>query len=421
MNKTRQLIKVCIIAIIILLIVTGSIWRPNDQIDMVKIFTLQHEFDFFGWTINSLIQKLHSSSLGSVRYLNDAQKRQILIDIFRLQDEANQISDSIETILSDPNYENPDEKILTLTQELSIKESELKQQAILAEGVVQDYVSQALKELGVVRSGQPFPPVLYHITDLPKNLIISPRHIIRQEKSISLYSDLTPLEIVTLEKNVEDLVDYSALVVTVGGVSTYPSMVIRTSGLPYLLETVAHEWIHHYLFFRPLGFNFSSSPQLRTMNETTANIAGEEISQYIMRKYFLDLIKSPQPYGSYEVFYHSFSDDDPVPFNFQKEMYHTRIQVNEMLEENKIEEAEAFMEERRIFFWKNGYQIRRLNQAYFAFHGAYADRPFSAAGADPVGEDVRSLRYRSRSLAEFLNTISWMSSYETLKSMVRSY
>jgi hypothetical protein len=40
----------------------------------------------------------------------------------------------------------------------------------------------------------------------------------------------------------------------------------------------------------------------------------------------------------------------------------------------KVELAEEFMEERRQFFWKKGYHIRKLNQAYFAFHGAYAGR-----------------------------------------------
>jgi hypothetical protein len=79
------------------------------------------------------------------------------------------------------------------------------------------------------------------------------------------------------------------------------------------------------------------------------------------------------------------------------------------------------MDARRAFFWDNGYQIRRLNQAYFAFHGAYADQPFSAAGADPVGEDVRVLRDRVEDLAGFLRAISRMTSYKTLRRLVRSY
>jgi hypothetical protein len=73
------------------------------------------------------------------------------------------------------------------------------------------------------------------------------------------------------------------------------------------------------------------------------------------------------------------------------------------------------MEQRRIFFWENGYHIRKLNQAYFAFHGAYADEPGGAAGEDPVGAAVRALRAQSPSLAAFLNRISWMTSFEQLQ------
>ena len=44
------------------------------------------------------------------------------------------------------------------------------------------------------------------------------------------------------------------------------------------------------------------------------------------------------------------------------------------------------MEARREIFWQNGYAIRKLNQAYFAFYGAYADIPGGPAGEDPVAE-----------------------------------
>ncbi len=70
----------------------------------------------------------------------------------------------------------------------------------------------------------------------------------------------------------------------------------------------------------------------------------------------------------------------------------TRVTVDELLAEGKIEEAEAYMEARRVFFWENGYLIRKINQAYFAFYGAYADQPGGEAGEDPVGAAVRELR-----------------------------
>ena len=48
-------------------------------------------------------------------------------------------------------------------------------------------------------------------------------------------------------------------------------------------------------------------------------------------------------------------------------MHLTRLEVDRLLAEGKINEAESYMESRRIFFWENGYLIRRLNQAILLF------------------------------------------------------
>jgi hypothetical protein len=277
--------------------------------------------------------------------------------------------------------------------------------------------------MGLIVLNQALPPVLYHVTDLPKNLVISPRNIIHQEKSISLMTDISPSEEIDLESSVEENSDYSALVVPVGGVGTYPTMVISTGNLLYLVDTVAHEWTHNLLVFRPLGWHYSTTPALRTMNETVASIAGEEISWFLIRRFYGDLIRPEEnfTYKTYEASLLPFKPAAQDGFDFQKEMYKTRVSVDDLLAKNEVEEAEKYMEARRRIFWENGYKIRRLNQAYFAFYGAYADKPFSAAGADPVGNDVRILRARSRNLFSFIEKISWMSSYDQLNQAVNSY
>jgi len=106
---------------------------------------------------------------------------------------------------------------------------------------------------------------------------------------------------------------------------------------------------------------------------------------------------------------------EPASFDFYHEMHVTRVRADELLAQGKVEEAEAYMEERRIEFVKNGYMIRKLNQAYFAFHGAYAEVAEGAAGEDPVGPAVRELRAQSGSLAEFLKRIAWMNSFDDLQ------
>ena len=95
-------------------------------------------------------------------------------------------------------------------------------------------------------------------------------------------------------------------------------------------------------------------------------------------------------------------------------MHQTRVTVDGLLAEGRTAEAEAYMESRRRIFWEHGYLIRRLNQAYFAFYGAYADEPGGAAGEDPVGAAVRELWAQSPSPAAFLRRIAWMNDYADL-------
>jgi hypothetical protein len=98
--------------------------------------------------------------------------------------------------------------------------------------------------------------------------------------------------------------------------------------------------------------------------------------------------------------------DQPAPFDFRKEMRETRLEAERLLELRTVEEAEAYMEERRQFFVQHGYRIRKLNQAYFAFHGSYADTPGSI---NPIGPQLEQLLEKAGSVQRFLQTLSGIS------------
>ncbi len=164
-----------------------------------------------------------------------------------------------------------------------------------AEEIFQKQVSTILDEFGLGTIGQPLPPVLFHTTPLPYALIISPRDVIRQEDNISLDPNLTLDQMVALEKQVELADNVSALVTPIGGIGIYPTMVMSTSDLPWLGEVVSHEWTHNYLFLRPLGLSYFTNGQLRTMNETTANIVGGEVSKELIRRYYPEYAPKPRP------------------------------------------------------------------------------------------------------------------------------
>jgi hypothetical protein len=156
------------------------------------------------------------------------------------------------------------------------------------------------------------------------------------------------------------------------------------------------------------------------MNETTASIAGDEIGALVIERFYPEI---SSPSATFRTVSAPFDHPEPgdflrPPFDFRAEMHETRVTADALLAEGKIEEAEAYMESRRLVFLQNGYLLRKLNQAYFAFYGAYADTPGGAAGEDPVGPAVRALRAQSESLADFINTISWMTDFEQLKDVV---
>ena len=412
-----------ILSIIILIsVLTTSTWYPIDSFDSIRQFTRSFEFDYVGWELDAGWKKMSLLSLGSTHHLNDLQQRKIINDYFRLLNSSNELQLRITEIYSDPQVSSPEIEALQFENELDKVAHLLDLQKHIAESVLQYQIGRTLRTLGITDIGTPFPPILFQTTKLPRKLIISPRDTIIQEKSVSLSADIAINEIIKLENNVEENLNYSALVVPIGGVSTYPTMVINTTDLRYLIETVAHEWIHNYLFLRPLGIRYASSPELRTMNETTASIAGGEISRAVIEAFYPDLIKiTPiQP----RILQASFPTKKPYQlqeFNFSKEMYKTRIKVDNLLAVGRIDAAEQFMESQRLHFWENGYQIRKLNQAYFAFHGAYADKPFSAAGKDPVGNDVRLFRARQTSLATFIRKISLMHNYSQLIIAARTF
>jgi hypothetical protein len=157
------------------------------------------------------------------------------------------------------------------------------------------------------------------------------------------------------------------------------------------------------------------------MNETTASIVGGEIGMLVMQRYYPELVVASHPPLQLASAKPAFPnpDGDTPHFDYRAEMHTTRVTVDAMLAAGKIEEAEAYMEARREIFWQNGYTIRKLNQAYFAFYGAYADVPGGAAGEDPVGPAVRALRAQSDSLADFITRISWMTTFEELQAAIQ--
>jgi hypothetical protein len=376
-------------------------------------FTRPDEFDFVNWTIDAIGIKLGQASIDSPFIIEEAQQHNLMVGYLRLIDAILKDENKLDLFYTDPTIKDPFEASASLRDSLAHLYARQRQIAPIAESILQEQISETLTTLNLTTSGQPVPPVLFHMTPLPYDLIVSPRNTIKQSAAISLIPDLTVDKQEALEKKVDKNLDVSSLVVPVGGIGTYPTMVERTTALDWLSDTIAHEWTHNWLTWHPLGLNYETTPELRTMNETTADIVGGEVGKAMLTKYYPELAAE---FSSENI--RLSKNKTRLDFNFNAEMHATRVHVDDLLSQGKITEAETYMEQRRLFFWQNGYAIRKINQAYFAFYGAYADIPGGAAGEDPVGPAVRALRAQSKSLSDFLQTIAEMSSFAQLQAAV---
>jgi len=323
-------------------------------------------------------------------------------------------------IYSDPTIPDKPGAASHVKGQLELLRASQRRLAPLAEGVLQGQIAQVAADDGLTALGQPVPAVLFHMTSVPDALIVSPRSHIEEIDNVSIEPGLPADEQTALEDRVMKSLDVSALVVPIGGVGVYPTMVMQTTDLSWLTSTIAHEWTHNFLTLRPLGLLYDKTPQLRTMNETTADIVGTEVGKQVLSRYYGQSQTSgiAPDLGAFPIVLPSSVPPAAPPFDFRAEMHTTRVRVDALLAAGRITEAENYMEQRRQVFVANGYYIRRLNQAYFAFYGAYADLPGGAAGADPVGPAVRALRAQSSSLSQFLNRISWMTSFAQLQQAV---
>jgi len=420
-NSLRGLanrLRVMVVLVAILLLVVGSVVESVNPLDGLRKYTRGVEFDFVEWEVGALFNKAVSSALKLERFL-DNEHQGTVVEAWLAGTE--QVITLEQDLLIAQNETSPDRNKLVQAakDDLEAKKGEQSRIAKLAEAVLQNQLEITLAKAGFGIGGQILPPVLYQVTDLPLNLIISPRTEIRTELSLSLDPGLDAVEKDEIETGIFQDYDLSALIEPVGGIGAYPTMVTRTTSLNWLTETIAHEWIHNYLTFFPLGMRYYVNDQMRTINETTASLAGKEIGLDLIIAYYPE--RTPRFYLQMPVYTTVLAEGAETldPFDFRAEMHETRVKVDALLARGEVDQAEEYMEARRVFFWENGYRLRKINQAYFAFYGSYNDTPGGgASGADPVGPAVQRLRTHYSSLNQFLQVIRRVSSFDQLLGLL---
>lgn len=279
----------------------------------------------------------------------------------------------------------------------------------LAEHALATQVAEILRAEGLGLGGGVFPPVRFVFRDPPLMLIVSPREQIALRTAVPLAGELDAAAMAKIEERAERL-GVSALVVPIGGLATYPAMLPPAGDLAWLLEAVAHEWAHHYFTLRPLGWRYAlgleRDPATIAINETAADLIGREVGRRALRTF----------YGATADTHPATAAPDRQAARFRATMRAIRAQVDALLAAGQVDAAERYMEEQRQALQREGFALRRLNQAYFAFYGSYADGP--AGRLDPVVADVRELRARSPSLRAFAEAVSSVGSAAELRALL---
>ncbi len=418
LERIANRLRLFVLLVAMALLVVGSAVESINPLDGLRRYTRTVEFDFIEWEVNALFNKAVSATLKLERFLEDEQQVEV-VEAWLAGTEG--VITLEQDLLNAQNEPSPERDFLVQADksELDQKKADQNRLAKLAEAVLQNQTELTLAQAGFGIGGQILPPVLYRVSDLPLNLIISPRTEIRNELSISLNAGLDAVEKDEIEQGIYRDYDLSALIEPVGGLGAYPTMVMRTTNLNWLTETIAHEWIHNYLTFFPLGIRYYLNDQLRTINETTASLAGKEIGLALIIAYYPE--RTPRYYQPLPAYTTVLAEgaENLDPFDFRMAMRETRVRVDTLLAEGRVDEAERYMEARRNFFWENGYRLRKINQAYFAFHGSYNDTPGGgASGSDPVGPAVQALRGNYSSLNKFMRAVRGVRSFEQLLAML---
>jgi peptidoglycan/xylan/chitin deacetylase (PgdA/CDA1 family) len=268
-----------------------------------------------------------------------------------------------------------------------------------------------------------WPPVDFRIDSPPKLLVTSPRDEIVRAEDVLIDPDISVGEMSRIEAELAESDDISALIIQTGGLASYPN-VVPTADLKRLVDVGAHEWLHAYLVFHPLGRAYFKGGDIRSMNETLADIFGREVglmvySEITGEPYVAptrpDTARNTDPDNEDDADSSPAEIEDPEDFDFNRFMGATRKHTDDLLADGRIYEAEMYMEDRRVELLDHGYVIRKINQAYFAFHGTYAESPSSTS---PIARYLLDLREQVDTVGELVKLLSPLGTYKDFERLL---
>jgi len=301
----------------------------------------------------------------------------------------------------------------TNSQDISIKQLIIKRDNIRneVEEYLESLLSQEIKNQKLsFFGGLIWPPVDFRIDNPPKLLVVSPRNKILRLDETLINPDIEIHQMEIIENNLKKKHNLSGLVIQTGGLASYPTVVPSDVDLRELLEIAAHEWLHAYLIFQPLGRGYFKGGEMVTINESLADMFGRELGLRVYSNILGVPFEKPE-----RPFFLETTGEKVAGFDFNIHLRETRLQVESLLSDGLVLEAENYMEKRKREINSHGYNIRKINQAYFAFHGSYGSSPSSIS---PVANYLWDLREQSKTIGELIRIVEDVSDYEEFEQLL---
>jgi len=371
---------------------------------------VRYRYDLIGWEVSNLPAKWVARLADLLPWSGDSvdERRAMLSRYLELAAQVNEARSELDSaVAGSPRGSSDTAALRERVVSLQAEQGSLR---TAVEELLEGTVSSVVTEQGLnVAGGFIWPPVDVRLDRTPHVLVTSPRDHIERLESVLLKPDVPAPSKDAMENRLLEEEDLSAVVLKTGGVATYPTVIPDDAGLERLLELASHEWLHTYLFFHPLGQGLFRDDEVLTLNETLANMFGREVGRLAYER--LTGERLPEPPAADD----GSEGVDASGFSFNTFMHETRLHTDELLEQGEVEEAERYMEQRRVELNSRGHRVRKINQAWFAFHGTYADSP---ASVSPIAGELEELRTLVSGIGEMVRLVRGVSSCEEFRGLL---
>lgn len=369
-------------------------------------------FNLWTWEARTLVGRLGATLISPA----PSDRPQTVLHYIKISQEVNRIRAERDRLWAQRSVTGSAVNLSAIQQQLSEREAQQASLRPIAEATISREIEDELRRQGIPAGqvgwtrigGFPFlrpsivPGVFFQLGPLPDLLVVAPIDRIELIGSVLIRGDLGPSEIDRLEERADGL-NLASVVTDIGGLAAYPSMLPDNGSAEDLLISVAHEWTHHYLTFQPLGQAYFNSYKMRELNETTADIVGQEIGRAVA-----DSLYQQTPSSSVGA---SPAAPTGRP-SFRARMGQIRTSVEAYLARHDVAGAQAYMAAQRQALAREGWYVRRLNTAYLSFYGSYS------GSGNPVENRLQRLRAQSGTLREFLARVSSISRPEDLDRLL---